>query len=167
MNISLQERLFHNYPLFYRKSRDDFSRHPIDSWGIEVGDGWFELLDHLSAKFEQAITNLVAVGVPLQDCPRAAQIKQKFGELRVHIDGRSRLPKCVYIDITDAVRKANETCETCGGQGSLRKMAWIHVACERCEQINLNGSSDVSSSDADFQQHFKALERLLENRGRE
>lgn len=167
MNITRQERLFYNLPLFCRKSRDDFDRRPIDSLGIEVGGGWFELLDHLSASVEQAVADLAAGGVSLQDCPCAAQIKQKFGGLRVHIDGRSRLPKCIDMEIADTERTADETCEACGSQGSLRKVAWIHVACERCEQTNLNTSSDMRSSDADFEQHFKVLERLLGNRGGE
>lgn len=134
MNITLQERLFHNHLVFFRKSRDDSDRCLIDSWGIAVGDGWFALLDHLSAKVEQVIAGLVADGVPVDDCPRAAQIKQKSGGLRVHIEGRSRLPKTIDIEILDAERKADETCNTCGGRGLLRKTAWIHIACERCEQ---------------------------------
>jgi len=97
MNITLQQRLFHSYPLLYRKSRDDFNRRPIDSWVIAVGDGWFALLDHLSAKVEQAIADLVADGGPVNDSPRAAQIKQKFGGRGGHIDGRSRLPKCINM----------------------------------------------------------------------
>lgn len=105
--------------------------------------------------------------IPPQDCPRASLVKQKFGVLRVHIERRSRLPKSIDMDFANAVRRPNEICETCGGQGSLRKTAWPHVACERSEQINVNASSDARSSDAEFEEHFKALKILLANRGRE
>lgn len=166
MNLVLQERLFRSYPVFYRKSGDEFDRRPIDQWGIEVGDGWSALLDHLSAKIEQAITDQVALGLPLIECPRAAQIKQKFGGLRVHIDGRGKLPTSIETVIADAERMANEICETCGSQGYLRKIAWIHVACDRCEQIDLDVSSNGGISNADLELHFSALELLLENRSK-
>lgn len=166
MNLALQERLFRSYPLFYRKAGDELSECPIDCWGIEVADGWFELLDRLSAKLELAITDLVAGGLPLDECPRAAQIKQKLGQLQVHIDCMDKLPNSIDSDLSLAEQVANETCEKCGRPGTVRRTNWIHVACDQCEQRRLDGADDVHVSKSELDQHFRALTALLENRSK-
>jgi len=166
MNLALQEQLFRSYPLFYRKASDQQDRNPIDYWGIEVADGWYELLDHLSAKIELAIADLVAGGLPLVKCPRAAKIKQKFGELQVVIDDNDKLPNSIDSVLFTAERIANETCEKCGSPGTVRRTNWIHVACDRYEQKKSDGSENEQVSKAELDQHFRALEVLLANRSK-
>jgi len=162
MNLELQKQLFDKYPLFYRKPADESDSGPLDYWGIEVGDGWYELLDQLSATFEEAISDAVAQGMPIFECPRAGQIKEKFGQLRVYVGGHKGLNPSVVEEIANAERKSSETCESCGKPGSIRREAWIHVACDECESLAASRSATTTADD--LESHLKSLRSLLENR---
>jgi len=164
MNLDLQKQLFDRHPLFFRKPADESDFKPLDQWGIEIGNGWFELLDRLSAKFERAISDCVAQGIPIYECPRAGQIKQKLGELRVYVGRFEGISPSVMAAIAEAERSASQTCESCGQPGSKRHDAWIHVACDQCESTYLTASSTGLATEAEIDQHMKLLRDLLESR---
>lgn len=161
MNLELQKRLFDKHPLFFRRPKVESDSGPLDYWGIEISNGWFDLLNQLSFKFEESISDAVARGVPIYECPRASQIKDKFGELRVHVDGYEGLDPSVVAAIADAELRASQTCEICGKPGSKRHGTWIHIACDQCESsapISFLNTAD------DIDQHMILLLDLLESR---
>ena len=61
-----------------------------------------------------------------------AQIKQKFGELRVYTDGRKTAS--MKEALKRARRQARETCEECGLPASLRTANWVRTQCDDCNQ---------------------------------
>lgn len=160
MNLDLQKQLFDKHPLFFRKPADESDAGPLDYWGIETGNGWFGLIDKVSASFEKVIADLVLKGVPIQDCPRAGQIKQKLGAIRIYTGTAEDITPSIQEAMIEARRSASQTCETCGKPGSKRDGAWIHVACDQCESskpINL-------TTEGEMDQHMKELRDLLESR---
>ena len=123
MKEELDKKLVEKYPKLY-KDRWGNPRHTAMCWGFP-GDGWYDLLDRLSAKIEP----LGAV---------ATQVKEKFGELRFYYYiGASNTINGVNQDaVDDAIGEAEEeskrTCEACGEPGKMRGGFWLKCLCDIC-----------------------------------
>jgi len=62
--------------------------------------------------------------------PRMAQIKEKYGELTVYLDGATdKMYELVY----EASKKSLTICDECGGPGTLRTNGWWRTVCDSCE----------------------------------
>jgi hypothetical protein len=90
-------------------------------WGFP-GDGWYNLLDELSAILEP-------MGVI------ADQVKEKFGGLRfyyhgAHIDDMNK----VDAAIDRAEVRAKRTCEVCGEPGRTCGYSYIQTLCDQCKK---------------------------------
>lgn len=109
MKPELQAELFQRYPKLFRKPgkrlvdpevisefedllQDD--NGPFDEYGIECGDGWFDLVDRLSAACESEIETLMAQSAPKECWPRNVQIKKKMGGLRFYVNGPLSAVRC-------------------------------------------------------------------------
>lgn len=166
MNIQLQSRLMKSYPNFFRKPNrgrhEDENRYesggPIDVRGIECDDGWYDLLGALANRFEEHIDTLKVRGVAPDKWPRALQIKEKFGELRFHVENRAELPDDLIAAIEQAERDSKSICESCGKPGVLYTGRWHHVACEACE------AQRPGRKENDWDAHQSALRTLLDSR---
>ena len=91
--------------------------HPI-CFGVEVGRGWWPLVEELAAKFES-----------LPDDVTAQQIKEKFGELRFYVIGSD----AAYAIEEDGCNRSRTICEGCGAPGSIRQHGgWLATLCEGC-----------------------------------
>jgi len=91
-------------------------------WGFETGDGWFKLVDQLSAD----ITTL-----DKRDGSEtiAVQVKEKFGGLRFYVEGGS---EAVWKAIDEAEALSERTCEWCGEPGTTRRGGWSYTLCDSC-----------------------------------
>jgi len=91
------------------------------SFGIECNDGWFSLLSKLC-------DDIVAANPSEDFC--FAQIKEKFGGLRVYIDGGND----VIFDLLNAVEEASyKFCESCGSCDEVTSEgSWIKTLCASC-----------------------------------
>ncbi len=128
MTPALHAELIRRYPKFFREPgkrlvepdpedpsssenhlEDDMG--PYDEWGIECGDGWFDLIDALCEclQFWTDHNN----GEP-QVVVR--QVKQKFGTLRFYCKGVNERQRGM-IDM--AVTMSNRICEECGAPGEM------------------------------------------------
>lgn len=105
---------------------------PIDERGIECGDGWFELVNQLSAACEQEIDAMAAAGVATEYWPRAVQIKEKFGKLRFRVFGRLSEVLRAEILKTEEV-DSTQICEQCGAPAQLRSDYLRRTWCAACE----------------------------------
>lgn len=133
-------KLLSRYPYLYSHADDKpvSSSEPFASEGFACGDGWFTIIDRLSAKLA-ADPNLVV-----------GQLKQKQGLLRIYFDvGEPASPKIEAM--TDAaLRKAcgesRRICEVCGVQGSYKTLgprvgvlcepdAWLIDGEEACQRL--------------------------------
>lgn len=86
-------------------------------WGIETGDGWYDLID----KMMEEISALKLENFYF------TQIKEKFGTLRVYTN--------FYNEDVEAIIMKYEnisavTCEVCGKPGTINEGGWLKVRCE-------------------------------------
>jgi hypothetical protein len=123
VNPHYDESFYRKRPLLYADVFSPASSTPIGARGIECGPGWKLLLEFMSDELEAFISSMVEV----TRRPRAAQIKQKFGGLRVYMDGPTN--SFVLHVISRAEDTASVTCETCGAPG---EQLGFFVLCKKC-----------------------------------
>lgn len=90
-------------------------------YGLEVNEGWHDLLDKLCGDIQFYCDNNDFLQV------RAIQVKEKFGALRFYC---TPAPDEVYNMIDEAERKSTTICETCGKSGKRRGKSWLYTACD-------------------------------------
>ena len=118
MKEELQEKLVKKYPNLYKNYGGD-PRKTCMAWGFSCGNGWYKLIDELSAKLEP-------LGIV------AAQVKEKFSTLRFYTDIYSE-ESDKYISI--AVKKSSKTCENCGEPGKCNTTGyWLKTLCDSCRE---------------------------------
>ncbi len=132
METSLATLLYDRHPHLY--SGDRHAGEAFAQMGFEVGDGWFDLLDTLSADLMRAVQRIGMV------CPHAVQVKSKMGMLRYKL---SDFNAPLDALIAKAEKASMTTCEQCGSAGYVYiKKRWIYVACDK----HSDGGSLISQS---------------------
>ena len=157
MKQELQEQLFKKYPeIFFEK--DLSMKETCMCWGIECGDGWYNIIDTLCRLIdndlkqnkndieryterikdpnstqetkEHYITQLEkAVTWPKKI--HATQIKEKYGTLRFYTDYYH--PEIdAYISFAETMSEV--TCEVCGSPGEINSGGWLSVRCKEHRQ---------------------------------
>jgi hypothetical protein len=118
--------LCEKYPNLYRDRNAPMNQTAM-CWGFDVGSGWFDIINNLSAQLEALI-----LGRPEseRECFRASQVKSKFGGLRFYMTSSTD-------EMEEAIQKAEsisyETCEECGLPGSDEgSIGWILTLCKKC-----------------------------------
>ena len=137
MHKLLDEYLCKKYPKIFRDRRAPMTQTCM-CWGIECGEGWYNIIHALCAVIKGALT----------DCSfdiRFTQIKEKFGTLRVYYRAEDKSGERMDADsevmslgeISGAVRMAEYlscvTCEVCGKPGKTRGGDWIATLCKEHE----------------------------------
>jgi NADH pyrophosphatase NudC (nudix superfamily) len=142
MDEEIQQKLYDKYPaLFVNKDKDP--RVSCMAWGIECGDGWYDLLATLCYRIAQHEKNIAAREKKHTSTPQEpskyypvqfTQIKEKFGGLRIYWDGGDE-------HVAGVIRMAEEMsyklCERCGNKGQPNKQGWVVTLCDNCR-----GSAD-------------------------
>lgn len=130
-------------PLLYRHCGDKAYAYPI-KYGIECGDGWFDLLMRLSVKIEADLQAMLTEGQ--QDLPCVLQVKEKFGALRFAMNHPAQWREW----IAEAVKASGQTCERCGLPGSshirsgfIKTLCPAHAEQEGFEPIELPKPEEV------------------------
>lgn len=145
MSPEKDAELVKKYPLLY--AQREMSMHDTCMcWGFECGDGWYGIIDRLSAKLE-AINNEIkaereAHSVELDAEPHddlcfieASQVKEKFGGLRFYLGPvLVKYDEQVYQWIEEAEAEAEKTCENCGKPGKPNSTGWIITLCDGCKK---------------------------------
>ena len=121
MNEITEADLIDRHPLIFQDRYASVEKSCM-AFGIECGPGWYSVLDVL---FEKTTHYCEVEDFP---SPKAIQIKEKFGGLRVYLDVTTP-----YIDglISMAECIADATCEVCGAPGKLTgfDVGWLEVRC--------------------------------------
>lgn len=100
---------------------------PFSRYGIECDIGWLAILERLFSKAESIAVQLKASGTAEAALPVLAQVKEKFGLLRVYMDGRTdEINTAVYLAEEESVT----ACQTCGKPGSMRRDGWLATLCD-------------------------------------
>lgn len=119
MTFELEQKIFELKPEWFKDML----------FGIECGDGWFDLIEELVSK-------LVALEIEEPDTFgdfKVAVIKEKFGGLRFYVDfgessdvGESRR---IFTLINSYEHKSFSVCELCGKQARLKTLGYIRTLC--------------------------------------
>jgi hypothetical protein len=134
-------------------------RGPIDAWGIECGDGWYQLIDRLAHDLENEIEIMVTKDdAPKTMWPRIAQVKEKFGCLRFYVHGE--LTDDMRARIRAAQDESAHVCENCGGTGEEYRDGWVRVLCPACQTDRLRKRHEPF----DFDAHRAAVKAVLDSR---
>lgn len=119
MKKELQEKLHKRFKFLNPDSVHE--KYPYPMFGIEVGDGWYNLLYELFEKIEREIDKGEAFH-------GFTQIKEKFGLLRIYCIASDS----IYDLITKYEQKSAYICEDCGKKGKLRwPTGWYFTACDK------------------------------------
>ena len=136
MNDELQNKLYEKYPqLFVNKDKT-----PMQSpmcFGIETGEGWYEILSSLCWMIKQYEDSIIWQTEWNQKTNpeyksdyfpvKFDQIKEKYGGLRVYFSGGDQ-----YIEglVSMAEAVSYKVCDVCGNKGEANKQGWISTRCE-------------------------------------
>lgn len=130
MKQELEAKLFAKYPKIF-KQKDDSMQTTCMCWGIDTGDGWYDLLDNLC----QQLQSMTDHNGHLPDrFPQieATQVKEKFGTLRFYTNGSSDWQDGV---ISFAEWMSASICDECGKPGKINDDGgWLACRCPDHEQ---------------------------------
>jgi hypothetical protein len=122
MNEANQAKLVEKFPGLFTKVEP--AMEPYDQRGIECGDGWYDLIECLAA-----VMTFRKIHNSDENNFRIAQIKEKFGGLRVYLSGKAS--DHVRGAIHMACQMSSRICEVCGQPGELREdKPWIRTLCD-------------------------------------
>jgi hypothetical protein len=121
MNAEHTKHLIEKYPVLYQGHKLPITQN-LMSFGFEHGDGWFPLIDNLSALITLLDKRDGSETI-------AVQVKEKFGGLRYYIEGGT---EAVWKAIEEAEALSERTCEWCGEPGTTRGGGWIYTLCDSC-----------------------------------
>jgi len=99
-------------------------------FGLEVGDGWLDLIEELCKKLDNLIRTKYPDYMNGESPFEVLQVKEKFGGLRFYTNYTND-------EIEDLIReyqnKSYTVCERCGSPGKLREIsAWLLTLCDEC-----------------------------------
>lgn len=118
MKEELEHKLIIKYPNLFKGMTRPLTES-LMAFGIECGDGWYNILDELFSELNKHDVQLM-------------QVKEKFGGLRVYLNGGSDE---VYNLIDKAEEKSFKTCESCGNPGKNQEINyWLYTVCEECKK---------------------------------
>ncbi len=134
MTPAHQLELINRYPGLYRHAGNQPTNQaePFAREGFSCGDGWFEIIDRLSAKLVE--DPYLVVG----------QLKEKMGRLRVYLHSAEGTPPPdpaldarLDVAMEAAEEESKRTCELCGQPGvSLNPQNWVGVRCPFCAALD-------------------------------
>jgi len=122
MKKELELKLVRKYPGLFVDYGGDMTKTCM-AWGCSHGDGWYDILDVMCSNLEK------------YDGVILAQVKEKFGGLRIYIHGGN---DDNWEEIHELISKAEEdsykTCEYCGKPATLNQgRYWWRTVCDDCE----------------------------------
>lgn len=116
MNKKNTQILLKEFPGLYRQ----YYLKPTETcmcWGLDVGNGWFDLIYKLSK-------DIVKVNPKCE----ATQVKEKFSGLRFYTDNGN---EATWDLVREAEEKSYHICEICGKEGKIRDIkGWLKTLCE-------------------------------------
>ena len=140
MNPNLEMQLVEKFPwLSPNQDLDNYS--PYDGFGIETGDGWYQLIHDMFNEIAEAYKQGgLEVDIVLM------QMKEKYGQLRTYFE----YPDYRMYDIVEAIVNkyellSEDVCELCGKLGKSRnRRGQRQVLCDGCSAKNDKGFGQES-----------------------
>ena len=131
MKQELQDQLYAKYPDIFAQ-KDLPMTQTCMCWGIDTGDGWYQIIDELCGKIQEHVTSIKRK-THRKFSIEATQVKEKFGALRFYLNYSDD-----YIDnlVEEATKKSYKTCDVCGAPGhcaSYRRW-WMTLCKEHSDE---------------------------------
>jgi hypothetical protein len=133
MNIEFEQKMYDQYPDLF-SNKDKTPQESCMSFGIECGDGWYDILDGVCSSIKNREENLKnrkkysPEFVPDLIPVTFDQIKEKFGGLRIYYSGGDDYIRGI-ISMAEAM--SYKICEVCGNGGTITKIGWMRTLCEQ------------------------------------
>jgi len=132
MKKELQDKIYALYPELYREKDLPMSQTCM-CWGLDCGEGWFNLLKTLTLGIKAVDSHYGTETV-------AKQVKEKFGTLRFYFGVRhddneiSTLVDDIISQMVDGAEvESGNTCEVCGEFGQVENHhGWYMSRCSKC-----------------------------------
>ena len=125
MRKKLDEQLCKDFPILYR-DRNAPKQISNMRFGFPC-DGWEPLIRDLSKKLEKHNKKHPENQII------AAQVKQKFGQLRFYV--KENPPKYIRNLISNAERKSENICMDCGNENAKKRKGYsfmLRTLCDKC-----------------------------------
>jgi hypothetical protein len=130
MNEQLELKLVEKYPKILCDYKGDKMKTCM-AWGMECGDGWYDLLDRCMEKLQYLCDMWSKDGREVQVI--AHQIKEKYGTLRFYtgVYGANDIEDRIVDDIISEAEAASaRTCEVTGEHGTVcQRGGWYRTLC--------------------------------------
>ena len=114
MKQELQDKIFEDFPELFelRRPRKEGEKvMPSICYGLECGDGWYDLIYTLCSQIVNSI-KWSEKDYKVQ----VTQVKEKFGGLRFYTNG---VPDEIHGMIRMAEAMSYKICDVCGNKGSI------------------------------------------------
>lgn len=143
MKQELQDILFNKYPTLFI-NRNKSIQESCMAFGIECGDGWYDLIRSVCWEIKQHEENIELRKKYNPDYltdyqpTKFDQIKEKYGGLRIYFNGGDDHVKGVICLAEDM---SFNICEVCGNKGKPNQGGWISTLCDlhrrSCNEKNI------------------------------
>ena len=145
MNPELEQELVSKHSDILKDYKGD-PKETCLAFGIECGDGWYDIIDMLCFAIQDDIDHVKRIyGDKFRYVCKAAQIKAKYGSLCFYYDftydhdlsdeamkilrhSMDRISGMVIM----ASSMSRKTCEVCGYEGKLEKKPFPQTLCDKC-----------------------------------
>ena len=119
--IEFEKKLKRDFPNLYRGLKVHWSEGGMLD-DIHIAPGWYDIIYRLSGKLEA-----------LENKPKAIQIKEKFGCLRVYLETDTE-ETITLVD--EAEFESANTCEWSGKKPATQSdyCSWIKTLCDGCHE---------------------------------
>lgn len=133
MKLELQKKLYKKHPHIFEQKDLPMSQTCM-CWGIDTGDGWYDLINCLCFVIDNYMENEQSQAKLEKRKPcdyiQAVQVKEKFGGLRFYIN--YNLPE-ISGAISMAEQMSYYICENCGSTETVTQtQGWIKTLCKEC-----------------------------------
>jgi hypothetical protein len=147
MDQELQNKLYEKYPQFFVNKDKTPMGSPM-CFGIEVGNGWYQILSNVCWMIKQHEDNKrwqkewedkknqeikESMGISIEGTTPEYfpvtfdQVKEKYGGLRLYFSGGDDYVEGL-VSMAEAI--SYYVCDICGNKGEANKGGWISVRCE-------------------------------------
>jgi hypothetical protein len=130
MRRELEDKLKQEFPILFQNLNigNNGFHYSIYVYGIEHGDGWYDIIHELSKGIEE-------INKKKPDNPFICnQCKEKLAGLRFYLN--QPITDEISEMISTAFMKSIRTCELCGDVGDLKKVSdsYIQTLCDDCHK---------------------------------
>lgn len=127
MDTKLQNKIFKQFDYMMRERNLPMTQTCL-CWGIETGDGWYNLIHKTLYKIQSYLDEKPKI----KEIFAITQIKEKYATLRIYCNGSDD-----NIDkiIDKAEKESSKICEKCGRKGRINKKEyWLRCICDECDK---------------------------------